>query len=723
MLAAPAMHTPHDPPSRGDGDGRKTALFAATIGVGAFLLFQVQFILGKQILPWFGGAPAVWTTCMLFFQVALLLGYAYAHGLARVDAAPRQRAIHLSALALALALLLARALLWPSPITPSDAWKPVSEDSPILAITSLLLFTVGLPFLVLAATGPLLQAWFARVLPQASPYRLYALSNLGSLLGLVTYPFLVETALAVPGQGWLWSGGFAVYAVLCAIAAVIAGRAPTARMSAARATDAATAAGPGPRDFALWFTLAAIPSTMLLAVTNQISLEVAVIPFLWMLPLALYLISFILCFERERLYHRGVFGPLMLAGAGGITATLLVGVHAPIAVQLAVDLVGLFAYCMVCHGELVRVKPPPRHLTAFYLTISAGGAFGGIFTGVVAPTLFKGLWELPIALFVGVVVAIAVIGRDRETWIRRRRRSIQLVVAALLTALVAGLLGALAYHIRDEQAGNLLADRSFFGTLRIDVDSTKSTGDYLRLRHGRIIHGVQFVDDELRRTPNSYYGPASGVGLAVVHRRTASAGAPIHLGVIGLGTGTIATWGASGDRLRFYEIDREVLALSRGDDPWFTYLQDTPAAVSTVIGDARLTLEREEPQGFDVLVVDAFSSDSIPAHLITVEAIELYLRHLAPDGIIALHISNRYLDLDPLARGLAGRLGLHIVHVGESTDDPVAWTCDWMLLSRDPTILDDDSPIAAKTEAADAHDGPYPVWTDARSNLLEVLRR
>ncbi|MCA9636428.1 MAG: fused MFS/spermidine synthase, partial [Myxococcales bacterium] len=460
---------------------------------------------------------------------------------------------------------------------------------------------------------------------------------------------------------------------------------------------------------------------MLLAITNQISLEVAVIPFLWMLPLALYLLSFILCFEYERSYHRGVWLPLLGLSGGAVAAALLIGVHVPMAGQLAIYLVALMAYCMVCHGELVRRKPGPRYLTSFYLTVSAGGALGGIFTGIIAPTCFLGLWELPLALVAGIALALVVVDRDPALGLRRRRGARGIFGAIGLY--LAGLCGALGYHAWYEYADNVFVDRGFFGTLRIDLNAGRESGPYLRLRHGRIIHGIQFVDEDLRRRPNSYYGPKSGVGLGVLHRRGGE-GRAIHLGVIGLGTGTIAAYGEAGDRLRFYEIDPDVLALSAGDDPFFTYLRDTPAEVTTVLGDARLSLEREEDQGFDVLVVDAFSSDSIPAHLITVEAIELYLRHLAPDGIIALHISNRYLDLDPLARGLAEALDLAVIHVGDYRDGDRIWPSDWMLLSRDRSILDEDTPIdkAATPESEESLARARPLWTDASSNLLEVLK-
>ncbi|PCC74424.1 hypothetical protein SAMN02745121_06684 [Nannocystis exedens] len=691
-----------------------SALFAVAIGLGAFLLFLVQFILGKQLLPWFGGAPAVWTTCMLFFQVLLLGGYGYAHLLADRFTPARQRDIHLAALALAAVLLLVRAFVWPAPISPSDAWKPDPEASPILAILGLLAFTVGLPFLVLAATGPLLQSWFSRVRPGVSPYRLYALSNLGSLLGMFSYPFALEPALPIAGQGWVWSIGFFVFAVACAGCAVLAGAAPAL---AKPSGHVGTVSKPTSGRRLLWFALATIPSTMLLATTSQISQEVAVIPFLWMLPLALYLLSFILCFEYERSYVRALWLPLLVLGAGGATYALFAGVYAGMVLQLVIYLVTLLAYCMVCHGELVRQKPDPKYLTQFYLIVSAGGAAGGIFTGVVAPLLFPEFWELPIALFVGFALAMYVLYRG--AWPQRLWLSALSAFGVLVGSLA--LAGALVYHMREQLDDNMFVTRNFFGVLRVDRASGGNLA-YTRLRHGRITHGIQFESEPLSSAPTSYYGQTSGVGLAVEKHPRRLAGEKLHIGVVGLGAGTMASYGRAGDRVRFYEINPAVVALSTGDEPYFTYLQQCEGEVSVVIGDARVALEREQPQGFDVLAIDAFSSDSIPAHLLTVEAVELYFRHLREGGILAVHISNRYLDLDPVVRGIGEKLGLHVEYVEDLENDEVVWQSDWMLLARRERDMDSPDLINALAPKVDP-EAPYPLWTDAYSNLLQVLKR
>jgi spermidine synthase len=689
-------------------------LFAAAIGLGAFQLFLVQFILGKQLLPWFGGAPAVWTTCMLFFQVLLLGGYGYAHLLSSRAAPTRQRDIHLAMIGLAVVLLLARALLWPSPISPSDAWKPAPEASPILAILGLLGFTVGPPFLVLAATGPLLQSWYARALPGASPYRLYALSNLGSLLGLLAYPFLLEPALPIAGQGWVWSLGFFAFAAACAACAVAAGRAPA--LPRPQGHDP-SARPPTTGARLLWFGLAAVASVMLLAITSQISQEVAVIPFLWVLPLTLYLLTFVLCFEYEKSYVRLLWLPLLIAGAGFSTYALHKGVYAPIVHQLIIYLGTLLAYCMVCHGELVRRKPDPKYLTEFYLIVSAGGAFGGIFTGVIAPVLFREFWELPIALIAGFALAMLVLLHPfpRRIWLG-------LVGTTLALVGLAGLTMALLIHMREQLDDNLVVTRNFFGVLRVDHATAEGDETYTRLRHGRISHGIQFHDETLAAAPTTYYGPDSGVGLAILKHPRRLAGERLHIGVVGLGAGTLAAYGEKGDRVRFYEINPLVVGFSSGDKPYFTYLQKCRGEATVVVGDARLALERDEPQQFDVLAIDAFSSDSIPAHLLTVEAVQLYFRHLRPGGILAIHISNRYLDLDPVVRGIAEHLKLHVEYIEDTTDTGVVWQSDWMLLVRDERDLDSPDIINAAAPRVDP-DAPYPLWTDAYSNLVQVIKR
>jgi spermidine synthase len=692
------------------------ARFGLAAFFGAFLLFQMQFILGKRLLPWFGGAAAVWTTCMLFFQVALLLGYAWAHGLAR--AAPRrQRDAHLALLAAVLVLLAVRAAAWPSPLTPGGAWKPDPAGSPVPLILALLAASAGPPYLLLAATGPLVQSWLARIRPGASPYRLYALSNLGSLLGLLSYPLAVEPWLSVAGQGWLWTLGFLLYALAVGSCALTLGAAVTSPPDAA-----ATSAPPTVRDHAFWFGLSAAASTLLLAVTNALCQDVAVVPFLWVLPLALYLLSFVLCFEYERCYRRAVWLAAVAVAGPACTYALFRGTDLPIRVQVAAYAGVLFVYCMACHGELARAKPGSAHLTSFYLTVAAGGAAGGVFTGVVAPLLFLGYWELNLALAGGPVLLVAVLLLDPDSWLNRGSPTRVWAFRLAAYAGLAALAGTHVAQVLSNLRGAGEVRRGFFGVIAVALENRGEPDEWRKLRHGRITHGLQFTSAERRREPTTYYGPQSGAGLALRRHPRRLLGQPLRVGLVGLGAGTLAAYAQAGDAFGVYEINPDVLALSTGPDPAFTFLRDAPAEVTTVLGDARLELEREPPQDLDVLALDAFSSDAIPVHLLTREAFALYLRHLrGPDGVVAVHVSNKYLDLKPVVRGLAGAFGLRAVFV----DSPVSgsvWSSDWVLVVRNDALLRDPEVDKAALPLSVSEPG-LPLWTDDYSNLLRALKK
>jgi hypothetical protein len=692
------------------------ARFAFAIVLGAFLLFQVQFILAKRLLPWFGGAPAVWTACMLFFQVLLLAGYGYAHSLAR--AAPRrQRDVHLALLAAALVLLVSRVGSWPSPLTPGEEWSPDPGAASVPSILRLLAVSAGLPYLVLAATGPLVQSWFARLRPGASPYGLFALSNLGSLVGLLSYPFLIEPWLSVAGQGWMWAGAFLSFVFAIGACAMAVGRAPAAD----HVESGSAAPRPAAIQYLLWFGLAAVASTLLLAVTNELCLDVAVIPFLWILPLAVYLLSFVLCFEYERVYRREIWLGAVGVAAPSCLYALSRGTDLPIAGQVAVFTGALFAYCMACHGELARTKPSPAHLTSFYLTVAAGGAAGGLFTGLVAPAAFPGYWELHLALLGGPVLLVAMLLLDPESWLNRgdagRVWTFRIAAYAGLVVLSVSL-GAQAV---DELRGMIEVRRGFFGVLSVALENRGQPDESHKLRHGRIAHGLQFTAPGRRREPTTYYGPKTGAGLALRRHPRRLAGEPLRVGLVGLGVGTLAAYAQPGDVFRVYEINPDVLRLSEGPDPTFTFLHDAPAEVTTVLGDARLSLEREPPQELDVLALDAFSGDAIPVHLLNREAFAVYLRHLRAGGVLAVHVSNKYLDLKPVVRGLAGSFGLRAVLV-DARSSGVLWSSDWVLVARDAApFADAEVDVAALPLAV--NEAGLPVWTDAYSNLLGVLRR
>jgi hypothetical protein len=681
-------------------------LVAVTIALSAFLLFLVQPIIAKQILPWFGGTSAVWTTCMVFFQVVLLGGYAYAHALSS-RASPRNQArVHIALLAASLAFL---------PILAREAFKPVGDEDAALSILWLLAATIGLPYFLLSSTGPLLQRWIAHRFPEKTVYRLFALSNFGSLLGLLAFPFLIEPFAPTATQAYAWSAAYALFALACAVTAwqaqrVLTARAgePAAAAGAVAALDA-QAAAPGLRDYALWLALAALGSVLLLSTTSHITQNIASVPFLWVLPLTLYLLTFVLAFEGRGgrgWYERRwwLFPTLLLVVAMSWALSASRGV---LDIGLAVPLycAGLFFACMFCHGELAHAKPAPRYLTHFYLTLSAGGALGGLVVGLLAPRVFPAYFELPLALF--ALAAIA-------SWLVLDNRTL------IGPALVAS--AATAYsgwqYVDFVQQGTSVMQRSFHGTLRVR-ETGSGEQQVRRLLHGVIMHGEQFTVASDRLEPGTYYARSSGIGLAIAARQAAG---PVALGFVGLGVGTLSAYGRAGDLLRFYELDPQVIDVAQRH---FTYLGASRAAIEFVTGDARLSLERElsrgGPRGYDVLAIDAFSSDSIPVHLITREAIELYARHLAPDGIIAVHISNRFLDLKPVLANIARATGLAAQLVSDSPqDDRTASSTDWVLLARDPAVLGDPQ-IAGRAEPLDPVPG-FSLWTDQFNNLLDVLK-
>lgn len=749
--------------------------FAFTIFISAFLLFQVQLLLAKAILPWFGGAASVWTTCMLFFQILLLVGYSYAHWLAQRVRVARQGHIHLLALLAAALALALTGLAWNTPLLPDGSWKPSAEHLPVWHILLMLGVSVGLPYLVLSATGPLLQSWFSLRFSGRSPYRLYALSNLGSLLGLLTYPFLLEILVPLRTQAWIWAAGYALFTLGMGWIALRLHRAgPLA--APAMAQDIATAQ-PNLRLRLLWFSLPACASILLLAITNQMSQEIAVNPFLWMLPLCLYLSSFILCFDSERWYWRELYLFLLLPALAFTTLVLVGGVRASILAQIGILSISLFIVCMVCHGELVRLKPAPKFLTAFYLTLTAGGAMGGIFVGLIAPVVFSGHFELPLALWLTAALLFAILWAEPDSPLRRLSTGAAtsaLAMAAAVLAFVfskflpdlhdvtfdalsktpllsAGLAAGLlllafaAYKARTLPTRQIwlaglftfgvaqlglaivplseakLTTRNFYGVVQVLEEIEHDSGDHvLSLRHGRTLHGMQYMDAARRNQPGAYYHPNSGIGLAILHHARRQTAAPMQIGVIGLGAGILAAYGRSGDHMRFYEIDPQVIRLAASPAAPFTYIRDSAAQVAVVAGDARLALELElrHPQQFDVLAVDAFSSDAIPMHLLTREALALYLAHLAPDGVLAIHVTNRYLDLVPIVRRLANDAGLAAAVI-DTEGERAGWHSTWVLLAREAAILQTPAiaQVAAKTKPR-----PAPLWRDDYSNLFQALQ-
>jgi hypothetical protein len=808
--------------------------YALAIFSGAFLLFQVQPLIGKYILPWFGGGPGVWTTCMLFFQVVLLAGYAYAHFTSRWLKPRSQAILHLVLLMAALAFL---------PITPSDSWKPRGSENPVLQILSLLGVSLGLPYFVLSTTGPLMQQWFSRENPEASPYRLYALSNLGSLLALLSYPFYFETHFTRRIQAKFWGWGLVVYVVCAAVCAVRLLRVkgteirvgemlesvsnPKAETGAPN-TPSPIRTRPSTLSYLLWLLLPACASVLLLATTNKICLDVAVIPFLWVLPLALYLLTFIICFDSPRWYVRFPFTLALIVALGGLYWVLTEGSDASIYKQVGIYCGGLFVCCMVCHGELYRLKPHPSYLTAFYLMIAAGGALGGLFVAVIAPLIFTGYYELHWSivfcgvLFVLVGLARKVEAKDEGYWhwlagvlpllafggmdwyvshlsgkfknvpksafislhiilwmglilaalwfLRQRFRDFRYWRPLATTWLVLGLFAlaiGLWIDVRDSRGEKIYTSRNFYGVLTVYEHRRDDPKEHhYLLQHGRITHGLQFIDREQAAWPTTYYGEASGIGLAMRalsgrldgeltgtnlfstrygaanDNMTSNAtnndvftslksfvggeiGAqsqhPIRVGLVGLGTATLTAYGRSGDYFRIYEINPQVQTLATTR---FRYATSCRGKVEIAMGDARLSMERDSPQQFDLLALDAFSSDAIPVHLLTKEAFDLYQRHLKTNGVVAVHISNHFLDLEPVVANVAKGFGYQMAIIDFEENDEEWWlySSTWILLSRDDNLIQLPAIQDAKKKSSFST-RKVPLWTDDFTSLFQILKK
>lgn len=686
-------------------------LFAAAIFLGAFLLFQVQPILGRFLLPWFGGVPAVWTTCLLFFQSLLLLGYAYSHSL-RAWSVRRQVAVHTALLLLSLLFL---------PILPDPAWKPLGSEAPIGKILLLLLVTVGLPYLLLASASPLLQAWFHRVAPGRNPYPLYALSNLGSLLALGSYPFLVEPYLRLGTQARLWSWGYGIFVGLTLLCAGGVRRTEHGSEERDRIGMGSVEAIESDPDASLaWIPLlrivllAACGSSLLLATTNQLCQDVMVVPFLWVLPLGIYLLTFILCFQQREWYSRRLVGPFFLIGAVGSGLVSYYGIDASFYLQIAVYGIALLAVCLFCHGEIAQQKPHPKRLTAYYLAIAGGGALGGVFVALLAPVLFLGIWEYPFTLALSFLLGLWVVKSDprsrffrRESWWVRRG-----AIAGFFILLAIG-----ERTVRRDLDGDIATVRNFYGVLRVKHAADRKGEPCIVMKHGRILHGLQYAEAERRMWKTTYYSPESGCGIAFARHPLRRAGKALRVGIIGLGAGGIAPHAEAGDLFRFYEINPAVVRLCQEH---FTYLRDCHGKVEIILGDARLMLEKEsgEDAPYDLLIVDAFSGDAIPAHLLTLECFGIYRRRLAEGGILAIHISNRFLDLKPVVFGAAKELGMQagwffLEDYGEKGAFPGSW-----ILMGDGAFWRDPEVVKAQTPWS----GTPILWTDDFLSLWSVLR-
>ena len=684
-------------------------LFAATVFTSAFLLFLVQPIIAKQILPWFGGNASVWTVCMVFFQLVLLGGYAYADALVRRCAPRTQAAIHTLLLVASLAFL---------PILASESWKPAPDTEPTARILLLLVMTIGLPYFLLSTTGPLVQAWFARSFPGGTVYRLFALSNLASLAALVAYPPLIEPATSLQTQSYAWSTAYVVFAALCGASAWMAAKHPAAMkdFEADRKNEEKEQSPPRATDYVLWLTLSALGSLMLLAVTSHITQNVASVPFIWIVPLVLYLLSFILVFDvgggraKSGWYARAWGLPALFALMLGMSWFLYenLGVM-DIRYAIALYSAGLFAACMFCHGELAAMRPAPRYLTRFYLMISIGGAGGGLFVGLIAPRIFAIFVELPIALAACGALAALLTWRAART-AAGRIQFVAPVAALAVTATVAWHGYKYADYIHTDA---IFMTRNFYGTLRVKEYDRSSDGRVTRaLVHGVINHGWQYTDPALRTQPISYFGPASGIARALAFYDQG----PRRVGVIGLGVGVFMAWGRPGDSFRIYELDPDVVKIAREQ---FWYLSDSRAKIEVVTGDGRLNMERDAPQAFNLISVDAFSSGSIPIHLLTREALQAYKRHLAPGGVVVYNVTNRFVNLAPQLKLVAEAEGMKILLIN---DDP----SDEKYAGTAYVLVTDNAKLLADKRFEDADDiVPIPgltAWTDSFNNLFKVVR-
>ena len=732
--------------------GALLAVFTAAVFLSAFLLFLVQPMFGKMVLPLLGGSPAVWNTCMLFFQAALLGGYLYAHLSSRLTVR-RQAALHLVLLALAALAL---------PLSLRGA-APEGGAAPIPWLLGVMLLTVGAPFFVLSGTGPILQRWFSRSgHPQAAePYQLYAASNLGSALALLAYPFLMEPRMRLAGQSGAWTAGYALLAILLAACAARVWKTADARTagsvdvaasseSAGSAEPAPPAAPPATRERLIWIGLAFVPSSLLLAVTTYITTDLSPAPLLWVVPLALYLLSFTLVFARRPPLPHAWMAAVHPSAIAVAVLLLSTGYLQRPAFAVPLHLLALFVIAMVAHGELARRRPHPRHLTEFYLWISVGGVLGGVFNALLAPVLFDNVWEYPI------VLALACLARP---WPAEPLSNRQHVFAAIragvfvyallflaqadeLSPVLFVLVGAVLINLLNvglgrtpvwlfgciatvlfaralstiREPGVLLAERTFFG--RYKVMEYDFGGGFHALRHGSTLHGAQSLEPERRREPLTYYlqrGP-----LGQIFSATAGLEGRRRVAVVGLGTGTTAAYARPGEEWTFYEIDPGIERIAR-DTAYFSYLTDALAPARIVLGDARLSLAADARREYDLIVLDAFSSDAIPVHLVTREALETYLARLAPGGLIAFHVSNRYLNLEPVVAALAYDAGL-AARAGQGprgrrrTYESLS---TWIVVARAEADL---GPLTAdRSWWRPRIDPDVPVWTDDYSSLLTVF--
>lgn len=676
--------------------------YAVTIIIGAFLLFLIQPLITKTILPWFGGSAAVWSGALLFFQISVLAGYGYAYWLVRHIRPHLQTFIHGGLLIASCAIL---------PILPSPDWATTNFGDPTVRILALLTIHVGLPCVLLSSTSPLLQVWYVRRTGSHMPYRLFALSNLGSVLALLSFPFLIAPHLGSRAQAYSWSALFLVFAALSLYVGWLsrnrAVNAPPSPLTSQ--SDEA----PTWRVRTLWVARSACASAMLMAITSHLTTNVAPVPLLWVVPLAVYLLTFILCFINDRLYSRKALLPWLVSALAWMAYAISAsGRNLHIQYALPLYLVGLFLCCMSCHGELARQRPSAKHLASYYLFVSLGGALGGVFVAFVAPNIFDTQLELPLLLFAVAMLSVTPMwpreGRSRSAW----------PVRAVLIAGLGAFAIYLAHNELASRKGYFLITRNFYGVLAVRDEAVGTQSATRHLHHGTIVHGSQRLNGPDRHRPASYYPPISGVGAAL---QGLQARGPVRYGVIGLGAGVLAGYARQGDYVRFYEINPDTLFIAQELFTFISHAREVGADLDVVIGDARLALKKQPRQDYDLLVVDAFSGDAIPIHLLTQEAFELYFEHLTPDGVLAVHVSNRYLDLVPVCVRGAEHVNRPAFVVHTSNDgEPASHASTWVLITSRMNLFEMTQLANAGIQPASA-DGSYRGWTDRFSSILPLL--
>lgn len=767
----PRLVPPVEPPA----GLRVPVLFSLALFLGAGLLFLVQPMVGKMLLPTFGGVPAVWNTCMLFFQTALLAGYAYAHVAPARLGLRRHAAIHLGLVLLGIPALLLLRL----PLLAPGRWAPPAGANPIPWLLLLLTVCVGYPFLVLSATAPLVQRWFAATAHRAArdPYFLYAASNAGSLLALLSYPFLLEPWMTLTHQSFLWAGSYLAFAGIMTACARMVQTQTDLSPDAAVPTEAREEIRPVSWLRRLrWVGLAFVPSSLMIGVTSYLSTNITPVPLLWVVPLSLYLVSFIIVFTTPPLVPRRLAAVGLLA-AMGLQVYALVFPPDENRVLIALHLTAFFAAAVYCHRELAHDRPAPRQLTEFYLLLSAGGMLGGVFNALVAPQIFSYVFEYPLVILMVGLLDAPLAGRPRPRWVDLLVPPILGFVAASLlvwlhrqhwlsaerghgwldsypyaVAFTAMLgmsyllarrvsarplrltlgIGAVLVYLAVRAANDwptatcIHVDRNFFGVRRVIVDDE---GRFVSLYHGTITHGMQPLGadglPQRHAVATTYYHRNGPIGD--LFREFSGPRAKRRIAITGLGTGSLAAYGQPGQEIVFYEIDPAVVRLAQ-DPRYFTYLADCRADVCRVVlGDARLRMADAPDHSYGLIILDAFSGDAVPVHLLTREALQMYLQKLEPTGVLAVHVSNRYLDLHPVMQALADDAGLvcrcrwqQNINIPAAERAEGKFGSDWVVLARQESDL---GQVARNEHWRRLERWPgVGVWTDDFSNLLRIFR-